>query len=104
MNDAQETVTQHFQKGRLPRLDMTMLPRDKDRAMGSTRAALCSSFNYCRQYPKKLELMIEVLKWVTNFCMAYQHYDNERRESASKQAKAALERKKSIKAVQKSEV
>ena len=103
MSDAQEQkdpVMQHFNEGRLPRLELVMLPRDPNRALGSARTALCSSFNYVKQYPKKLVLFIEVMKFVTNFAMAYQHYDEDRRAAAKEKSDAASKRKEAIKEVQ----
>lgn len=84
MSDAQglkDTVKQHFENG-LPRLDMPMLPRDPERALGTLRKTLVSSFNYCKGYPRKLALFILVLRWVTIFAMLYQEADTTRREEA----------------------
>ena len=85
MSDAQEkdSVMQHFVDGKLTRLNLTMLPRDTNRSLGSARSALVSSFNYVKQYPAKLELFIDVMKFITNYAMAYQHHDKIRREKAA---------------------
>lgn len=46
------------------RLDITDMPRDTERCLGGLRAALCATFNYCKQYPTKLEVFITVLEYV----------------------------------------
>lgn len=70
-------VMRHFKEGKKPRLDLPMLPRDVNRVTGTLRKVLCTSFNYTKKYPVKLEKFIEVLKYVTNFALAYQHYETE---------------------------
>lgn len=96
MDDAQvnvkDTVKQHFKDGKLPRLDMSMLPRDPDRSLGTLRKTLASSFNYCKQYPKKLELLIAVLRWTTNYAMYFQAGDMKRREAAKEVKEVAVEK------------
>lgn len=53
------------------RLDLTHLPRDTTRALGSLRQQLCGSFNYCRAYPAKMDVLdatlTRVLKEVRKF-------------------------------------
>lgn len=46
------------------RLDIIDLPRDTERCLGGLRAALCATFNYVKQYPKKLEVFVTVLEYV----------------------------------------
>jgi hypothetical protein len=46
------------------RLDIVDLPRDVENCLGGLRTALCATFNYCRQYPKKLDTFITVLEYV----------------------------------------
>lgn len=46
------------------RLDIQDMPRDTDRCLGGLRQALCASFNYCRAYPAKLQVLITVLEYV----------------------------------------
>lgn len=46
------------------RLDIIDLPRDKDRVLGSLRQGLCASFNYCRRYKGKLEVLKATLELV----------------------------------------
>lgn len=46
------------------RLDLTHLPRDKHRALGSLRQQLCGSFNYCRAYPAKMDVLDATLTHV----------------------------------------
>lgn len=84
MSDAQEKnpVKQHFESGKLPRLDATMLPRDPNRALGTLRSVVCKSFNYCKQYPSKLDLFIEVLTFAVLFAKQYKAKDVERRKAA----------------------
>lgn len=45
------------------RLDITDMPRDPQRSLGALRQAICASFNYCRNYPAKLAVLIEVLEY-----------------------------------------
>ena len=54
------------------RLEIKDLPRDNSRALGGLRGTLCASFNYCRRYPVKLELLKQTLKVVYNQISAYQ--------------------------------
>lgn len=54
------------------RLTLQDLPRDKSRALGGLRQALCASVNYCRRYPDKLELLKQTLKTAYNYVNAYQ--------------------------------
>ena len=85
MSKAHENdVMRHFKDGRKPRLDLPMLPRDVNRVTGTLRKVLCASFNYCKRYPVKLEKYIEVLKYVTNFALAYQHFEVEAKELKDK--------------------
>jgi hypothetical protein len=46
------------------RLDIVDLPRDKDRVLGSIRQGLCASFNYCRRYRGKLEVLGSTLAFI----------------------------------------
>jgi hypothetical protein len=78
MSNAHENdVMRHFVDGRKPRLDLPMLPRDVNRVTGTLRKVLCTSFNYVKKYPVKLEKYIEVLKYAVNFALAYQHHEME---------------------------
>lgn len=45
-------------------MKVTDLPSDKMGALGSLRRALCASFNYCRHYPVKMQLLKETLVYV----------------------------------------
>lgn len=84
-------VMRHFKDGRKPRLDIAMLPRDVHRVTGTLRKVLCTSFNYTKRYPVKMEKFIEVLKYVTNFALAYQHF-----EVAAKEAEAKVKEEEEI--------
>lgn len=46
------------------RLDIVDMPRDNQRSLGTLRQALCASFNYCRKYPDKMEVLKSVVKYV----------------------------------------
>lgn len=77
-----EEIKEYFEDGQLKRLELAMLPRDQHRATGELRTAICKSFNYCRQYPAKLELFISIMKWATNYAMYYQAAVQKRKEEA----------------------
>ena len=64
------------------RLNITDLPRDPQRSLGGLRQALVASANYCKRYPKKLELLLKVLKATYKYCL-------EAQKAADKAAKAA---------------
>ncbi len=51
---------------RSARLELVDMPRDKTRALGSLPQAICGSFNYCRQYPRKMVVLKAVLKYAYN--------------------------------------
>ena len=53
------------------RLDIQDMPRDTNRCLGSLRQALCASFNYCRQYPEKLKVFIDVMEYVLQRAKEY---------------------------------
>lgn len=53
------------------RLDIQDMPRDTNRCLGSLRQAICASFNYCRQYPDKLKVFIEVMEYVLQRAKEY---------------------------------
>lgn len=53
------------------RLDIQDMPRDTNRCLGSLRQAICASFNYCRQYPDKLRVFIEVMEYVLQRAKEY---------------------------------
>lgn len=76
-NAQSDSVMRHFRDGRLARMDLSMLPRDPNRVLGTLRKVICASFNYTRKYPRKLDLFIEVLKYAVNFSLAYKHYESE---------------------------
>ena len=99
MSDAQDQkdpVKQHFEDGQLKRLDLTMLPRDANRSLGTLRAVICKSFNYCKQYPAKLELFIVVMKYATQYAMYWQQQDGIRREEAQAAVKETRSNKMKI--------
>lgn len=73
-NEVEQEVkdeTQGNEPYRPTRLDLTQLPRDPKRALGSLRQQLCASFNYCRAYPAKMDVLdatlTHVLKEVRKF-------------------------------------
>ena len=70
------------------RLDIVDMPRDKTRALGGLRQALCSSFNYCRKYPAKMAVLKEVLKYTYNRIVAW---EKEHAAQLEQQAKIRLE-------------
>lgn len=70
------------------RLDIVDMPRDKARVLGGLRQAICASFNYCRKYPAKLEVLRETLEYVLGRIDTYQE---DAAKFADKQAKAKLE-------------
>lgn len=53
------------------RLDIIDMPRDTNRCLGSLRQAICASFNYCRNYPDKLKVFIEVMEYVLQRAKEY---------------------------------
>lgn len=83
------------------RLDLTDMPRDKQRALGGLRGALCASFNYCKRYPTKLKILKETLAYVHNRIVQFEKdqatFEESRRkalaERAEAEAKTALDKK-----------
>ena len=71
------------------RLDITDMPKDKQRSLGGVRQALAASFNYCRRYPEKMAVLKEVLKYVHNRICKWEKEHAEEREAI---AKARVER------------
>lgn len=95
MSNAQkeDTVKQHFKDGKLPRLELVMLPRDPQRSLGTLRKVLCSSFNYVRKYPAKLDLFIECLKFTVNMALMYRAESKMKAEEVEKLKAEALAEK-----------
>ncbi|QPI17712.1 hypothetical protein vBAmePR8F_gp52 [Alteromonas phage vB_AmeP_R8W] len=54
------------------RLDIKDMPRDSTRALGGLRQALAASFNYCRKYPAKMEVLKEVIKYTYNRIVTFE--------------------------------
>lgn len=88
-----EEVKEENTPKRPARLDIVDMPRDKERALGGLRQALCASFNYCRKYPHKLKTLRTVLAYVveridtyTEELEAKNKADDEAREKAKKAA------------------
>ncbi len=77
-------MKEYFKDGATPRLELCMLPRDTSRVTGMLRKTLVSAFNYCRQYPVKLELFIEITKFAVNYALLYKHFVEERLDEAEK--------------------
>ncbi len=72
------------------RLNITDLPRDPQRSLGGLRQALVASANYCKRYPKKLELLLKVLKATYKYCLeAQKAADAAGKPTGSKASKAA---------------
>lgn len=46
------------------RLDIVDMPRDPERSLGNLRQNLCASFNYCRQYPRKMAVLKATVKFL----------------------------------------
>jgi hypothetical protein len=67
------------------RLDITDLPRDKNRVLGGLRLALCASFNYCRKYEAKMKVLEEVLEYVLGRVKSYSKDVAETTESMIKE-------------------
>lgn len=74
-----EQTKEHTQEKthRPTRLDISRLPRDNQRALGSLRQNLCASFNYCRQYANKLDVLDETLTAVLKQVRAEKKYQAE---------------------------
>lgn len=51
------------------RLNIGDLPRDKSGAISKLRKQLVASTNYCKQYPRKLEVLKETIKYVYKHIM-----------------------------------
>lgn len=66
------------------RLDMKDMPEDKKQALGTLRRALCATFNYCRQYPDKMETFQAVLKYTYNRTVQYQKENKAYRAAIAK--------------------
>ena len=66
------------------RLDIVDMPRDKTRALGGLRQALCASFNYCRKYPAKMAVLKEVLKYTYNRIVAWEKEHEAQQEQIAK--------------------
>ncbi len=68
------------------RLDIVDMPRDKARVLGGLRQALCASFNYCRKYPSKMQVLQEVLVYVVaridNHLKEYDEYQDKTTKDA----------------------
>jgi len=73
------------------RLNIQDLPRDPQRCLGPLRQTLVASTNYCKRYPKKLDVLMSVLKAVYKYCLEAKQA-NEAAEAAKAKAEAlALE-------------
>lgn len=46
------------------RMDITQLPRDGNGSLGTLRALLVKTFNYCRPYPTKIATLKLVIKYM----------------------------------------
>jgi len=68
------------------RLDITDMPKDKQRSLGGLRQALCASFNYCRKYPLKMAFLKEVIGYT------YKRIDAWEKEHAAEREALAKER------------
>lgn len=66
------------------RLDIVDMPRDTTRALGGLRQALCASFNYCRKYPLKMEVLKQVLKYTYSRIVAWEKEYEQEQEAAMK--------------------
>lgn len=83
------------------RLDLTDMPRDKQRALGGLRSALCASFNYCKRYPAKLKILKETLAYVHKRIVQFEKdqaaFEESREKELAKRAetnaKVALDKK-----------
>ncbi|MBV1929750.1 MAG: hypothetical protein KUG81_09605 [Gammaproteobacteria bacterium] len=74
------------------RLNMTDLPRDPQRCLGPLRQALIASTNYCKRYPKKLDVLMSVLKYVYAYCMEIKKAEAIKAQAAKEAAdKAKIE-------------
>lgn len=73
------------------RLNITDLPRDPQRSLGGLRQALVASANYCKRYPKKLELLLKVLKATYKYCLEAQKAAEVAAKKAEVAAKKAAE-------------
>ena len=94
MSKSHQDVKLYFEDVKTPRLDISMLPRDEKRVTGTMRKVLCTSFNYTRKYPKKMDKFIEIMRWVTNYALDYKHYldiaEAEKVEKAKVEAESAV--------------
>ena len=68
------------------RLDISDMPKDKQRSLGGLRQALCASFNYCRKYPVKMAFLKEVIGYT------YKRIDQWEKEHAAEHEALAKER------------
>lgn len=81
------------------RLDIVDMPRDTERCLGGLRQALCATFNYVKNYPKKLEVFVAVLEYTLARAKEYttgaveeaQKVKLEAAQKAADEAKLALE-------------
>lgn len=69
------------------RLAITDMPRDPQRVLGPVRSTLAASFNYCRQYPKKMAVLKVVIKFMYGKIVQW-----EKAVAAEEEAKEAAER------------
>jgi len=69
------------------RLNLTDLPRDPQGCLGGLRKALVASTNYCKRYPKKLQVLKATLKYVYGYIM-----ECEKKAIAAQEAKEAADK------------
>lgn len=72
------------------RLDIIDMPRDTTRCLGTLRRELCKVFNYCRNYPLKMKVLKEVLKYTYNRIVVWEKAELKRQADAEA-AQAAVE-------------
>lgn len=73
------------------RLDLVDLPRDKGQVLGGLRKALCASYNYCRRYPLKLQVLKETIIVVLEHIEALEKEQAEQTKSTEQAAKRELD-------------
>jgi len=66
------------------RLNITDLPRDPQRCLGPLRQTLVASVNYCKKHPKKLEIIMDVLRYAYVFCKKTQETQKAAKKLADK--------------------
>ena len=70
-------------------LEITDLPQDSLNVLYGVRKPLVKAFNKCRDYPYKMKLLKEFLKFMYNKCVEFEKHSEQLRIEAEKAAEIA---------------